>query len=1046
MKKGLLIVCLSLMAALGYSQEKTITGKITDASDKTPMFGVNVVVKGTATGTTTDADGNFTLKVPEATKKLTISYISKKTQEVDISSATAIAVVMEDDALNLDQVVITAYSIKREKKSLGYTATTLTAKDITKAGSTTLLSGIQGKVAGANISNASGAPGSSTRLVLRGPTSLLGNNEALTVIDGIIMDNSSIQTDDNLNNQVDFGNRLNDLNPDDIESITVLKGQSATALYGSQASTGALVITTKNGLGAAARGRKFEVSYNTSLQFQNILKLPEFQNSYGQGGEFEPDSRENFSWGPKFDGQTRPWGQAVDGKQRVKPYSAVPNNVKNFFNTGTLYTNTLSVSGGKENVGYYFSFGNVLNKGVMPTTEQKRYTFRLGGNFNLSDKFSTNATIFYAKTNGRNTIQGQSTSVYDNVVQTPRDIPIAELKDYNSPFNDLAGYYGAYTDNPYFLLGESKNTNEVDNLLGSVALSYKPITWLDITGRFGTNVYTDKRYQQIPKYEVIGGQNDGKKNIGQYSEDITKFGQYQSDIIVSAQKNIGKMVSLGGLLGNNIYAKKTTNTYASTAGLVVPGFYSLSNSSGSPTTSNALLEYRLTSIFGGLNFGLKDLWFVEFNFRNEWSSTLPKGKNSYFYPSVSTALVFSDLIPANKIFTYGKLRLNYAMLGKDASPYLLSTGFRKGSISDNYNNTNLNFPVNGVPGFERGDRIGNSDLKPEKVSTYEAGLELAFWDNRIGIDATYYYNINERQIITADLPASTGYTSITTNLGKMRNQGVELLFSLTPIRNLGGFTWDLSLNFAKNWNKVVSLKEGLDQVVLGSGTVADAVVVASVGRSYGTFYAVSAQRDPDGNVVVDASGMPVIDPIPHYLGSYLPDYTMSLSNTFRFKGFELNLLLDGRKGGTMYSRTKDVMEFVGTSPNTLYNDRQPFVIPNSVVQNADGTFSPNTTAVPTAETYWIDQLDQSANMIDASYFKIREISLSYTFPHKFFVATPIRDISLGFVGRNLFVKTHKDNTFVDPETSSFGNSNAQGYEYSTIPSVRTLGVNLKVNF
>jgi TonB-linked SusC/RagA family outer membrane protein len=1058
-----LFVCMMLLAQCVFAQQRQIRGTVTSGGEPVPF--VSIVVKGTTLGVASDVNGNYELTVPQDAKTLVVSGIGYKTKELNIESGTTFNVELEQDVLNLDQVVVTANAIEREKRSLGYATTQIQSDEVTKGRDRSVLNSLQGKVAGVNITNASGTPGSSTRIVIRGGSSISGNNQALIVVDGIPVDNSSFQSSDNLNNQVDFGNRVNDINPEDIESITVLKGPAASALYGSRASNGAILITTKKGMTGTGTGKKNEIGFTSSYTFEDILRLPELQNEYGQGGEGKPDPRENFSWGPKFDGKTRPWGQMVDGKQRVKPYSALPDNVKEFFDIGHTWTNTLSLSGGDEKSTYYASFSNLNNTGVIPTTSYDRQTVRVAGGTQLTNKFSSSASINYVKTKSLNSTQGQSFSVYDQILQTPRDIPILEGKDLNDPFNQLNTFYAAYTLNPYWILENSSNRNDVNRLFGNLQLDYGLTDWLTFTGRAGTDFYSDSRKLSRLKYHFVNWDFD-QEDIGRYSEDVYRVNEVTTDLMANVNKDLGTDFKLHAVLGHNIRQRRVELTSASTAGLIIPNFYNLSNSDGPVVASNELSQRRLYGIYTDINLGFKNFLFVGVTARKDWSSTLPKDNNSFWYPGVNAAFVFTDALGLkdNKAISYGKIRTSWAKVGNDADPYLLTSVFIPGAVDDGHANTDLNFPLNGVPGYERGDRIGNANLKPEITTAFEVGTELSFINNRLGVDFTWYNSTSRDQIINVPIAPSSGFRAQTINAGEINNKGIELLLRGAPVRSKkkDGFKWNMTLTYTKNKSNVVSLYKGVDQIVLGGpgqAGLSAASVVATVGKPYGTWYVIGPRTDPNGNVIIDTTtGMPQIATDPQYYGTYQPDYIMGFSNEMSFKGFRFSFTFDHHEGGTMYCRTKDIQEFVGTSPNTLYNNREDFIVPGSVVEKEapvyddkgnktkEGVYEENKDFKVHYQDYWTDQSDFASSLIDATFTKLREVTLSYSLPSSLVDKTFFGNIEVGVFGRNVALWTPEENTFIDPEVSSMGNGNAQGFEFGAIPPIKTWGGQLRVTF
>jgi len=1044
MKKLLLTVILFIAGFSLAIAQRNVSGKVTDRKDGSPLSGVSVSVKGAKTAVQTNAQGEFSLSGVPDNATLIFTNVSYKTVETKLSGSNTLSIILEESAQQLTEVIVTANAVKREARSVGYAQSTINNAELTKGKDRSVLNSLQGKVAGVQISSSSGGVGSSTRIVFRGGTSITGNNQALIVVDGIPIDNSQTDAGDNLNNQVDAGNRGNDINPDDVESVTLLKGPAAAALYGTRAANGALIITTKTG--KSLKGKRSEIIVSSSYNLESILKLPEYQNEYGQGGQGAPDSRENFSWGPKFDGAVRPWGQQIGDSQRVKPYIGLKNNVKEFFDIGRTLTNNVSFAQNNEKSSFFLSYNNVDQKGIMPGTSYKRNSVKLSGTADLSEKFYSSASINYIRSKGDLSVQGQGSSPYDQVLQTPRDISLLELKDYKNKFNDLNGYYGAYTVNPWYILGEDSYTSVMDRILGNAQIGYKPAKWLDISLRVGTDVSSDKR-KQIDSKRVIdpNGQNASNNFAGRYSETTINIREFTSDLIATAKKNITNDLALTVLVGHNIRQRNVDNQFSQINSLTIPFYYNLANSAQPPVTTNFSNLRRLYGVYSDVNLAYKNFLFLGLTGRNDWSSTLPKGKNNFFYPSVNSSFVFSEAFKMPKFISYGKIRASAAQVGNDAAPYLLESVFITGTVTDGQLNSQVNFPLNGTPGFTQGNVIGNPEIRPEITTSYEGGIELGFLNNRITFEGTVYSNKSKDQIITVPIAASSGYTTQTLNAGLITNKGIELLLRGTPVKTRH-FSWDVTATFTRNRNKVVELFPGTEQLALGGFN--GGTMVAQVGQPYGSFFGSSFLRSPDGNIVVDATtGYPVTDPIAKIHGNVQPDFLAGLNNSFSYKGFSLSFLFDAKKGGVFYSRTKALQEFVGTDPRTLYNDRAPFVVPGSVVLGPDGKYTPNTTPVQNAENYWTSFSSPRAmeHLVDASFIKLREASLTYRLPSALF-KKGIKGIMVGISGRNLWLKTPKENTYADPETSSFGTGNVQGYEYGTIPSLRNYGVNVRVSF
>lgn len=1028
--------------------QKTIRGKIMDANG-IPLQGANVSVRGQRTSAQTAADGTFSITASPG-NVLVITSVGFEQREVTVGSDDNIAVTLTIKTQEMNEVIVTAAGIRREAKTLGYSAPTIKNEELTRGRDRSVLNSLQGKVAGVNITSSSGGVGSSTRIVFRGGTSLLGNNQALIVVDGIPIDNSQIDPGDNLNTQVDPGNRGNDINPEDVESVTVLKGPAAAALYGSRAANGALIITTKSGKRLGAK--KAEVTLNSSFTFEEILKLPKYQNEYGQGGQKETDLRENFSWGPKFDGQLRPWGQVVDGEQQVKPYVGLKNNVKEFFDIGQQFNNGITLSQNNDRNSYYLSFNHLNQKGIMPGTEYNRSSLRFTGTAEISPKLTSTATMNYIRSMGDLSVQGQGNSPYDQVLQTPRDIPLRELKDYkNNKFATLSGYYGAYTVNPWYFLGEDSYLSNVERILGSMEFTYKPLSWIDVMYRIGTDVVNDGRKQITSKRSIAdpNNQNKGTEYPGTYAENTISIRELTSDLTVSTKFKLTNDLSLRVMVGHNFRQRTADNILSQINDLVIPGLYNLGNSSGPPVVANTYAKRRLFGAYGDINIAFKNFLFLELTGRNDWSSTLPKDNRSFFYPSANISFAFSDAFKMPSWVSYGKIRASAAKVGNDANPYLLQSNFVPGIVADGYANSQLTFPLNGIAGFTVGATIGNPNLTPEFTTSYEGGLEASFLKSRIGVDLTYYYNKTTDQIITLPIAATSGYTSRVTNIGQVSNKGFEILLRGQPIRTKD-FVWEISATYAKNTSNVDRIAPGTTSITIPGG-FNGASIVATVGKPYGQFFGSGFLRDSLGRVVVNGTtGYPLTDPQAKTHGTYFPDYIASLYNSFTYKGITLTVLFDTKQGGKFFSRTRSLQVFTGTDPLTLYNDREAFVIPNSsVLDPATGKYVENTTPVQNAQNYWTNFVANNGieNLIDASFIKLREASLSYRLPQQWLRKIRfLSGVQVGLVGRNLWIKTAKENTYSDPETSSFGTGNAQGYEYGSIPSVKNYGANIRIVF
>lgn len=1066
MKRKLLLFIVLLLAGteMVWAQGRRISGQVLDETGEA-LPGVGVNVKGTSNGTATDADGKFEVDIPDGNQSLIFRSVGYATQEVAVKG-DVVNVRMALAARELETTVVTANAIRREKRSLGYSTTQVTGNDLTQGGSTSPLNALVGKAAGVNITTTSNSPGSSSRIVLRGGSSLIGNNQALIVVDGVPINNSNFGTSNEstigiLSNQVDYGNRANDINPEDIESISVLKGPAATALYGAIASNGAIMITTKKGRRTQG-ATKTDVEVSSSYELSSILKLPDFQNQYGQGNIYEgieDDRRENFSWGRPFDGKLRPWGQIIDGQSRVKPYEAQENNVRDFFDVGQTWNNNVAINGGNDQAAYRLSFGSVNSKDIFPGKTYDRYTVGFNGNANLTNKIYSSININYVKINADKAGNGQKeASVIDNLYQTPRDIPIREQRDLTNKFNAMDyvdssgvhryGYYGAYAYNPYYTLDSFRNTDRVDRVFGNIVVGYKPTSWLTISNRLAADVISDRRVQSQPRINSlpVDPLYDGNphKYNGLYSQDIYNTANIYNDLMITFNKDIAKDLNLNWLVGHNVTQNRLENTFSSTneeGGLIVPGYYDVRNTNGTPLTTNDITMVRRVGVYTNATFGYKNTAFIDLSLRNDWSSTVEK---SYLFYGANASYVLSEHFSQSlrNTWNYSKLRISYGATGNDAPAYYYQTVYDKARAEGNFGTTI--FPFNGIGGFSYDNRIGNPGIRPEISKEFEVGTEQAFWSNRFTVDFSWYSKRSEDQIVDVPIANSSGFSSSVINTGLVTNKGIELAVRVTPVQTASGFRWDLYGTYTRNKNEVKEIYPGTDQIVLGG--LSGMSIVASVGRPYGTFYTTGQVVTADGKVVVDsATGLPEVSTTAQYYGTYLPDYQASWGTTLSYKGFTFNMLFDTKQGGIFYSRTRDVMGFVGTSEESGNRDEQVF--PNSVYLGADGQYHENTTKYLPYTYYTSSGIRPNSDLfVNATYVKLREVSLTYTFPKKWFRKTFIGGASARIYGNNLAIWTPKSNKYVDPEVNSEGASNAQGFDFSAAPSQKRYGINLRFTF
>jgi len=774
MREKLLLTLLFLLLGIGAYAQNVITGQITDENGD-PIAGAIIRVKDFSNATMSDFNGNYSLKVPDGAKILIFSYTGKETQEIEITGEK-INAQLRPSEIQVTQVVVTGLGIKRDEKKVGYAVTTVGGDDVVKARNTSAFSALSGKVAGVNITTASGAPGASTRVIFRGFTSLSGSNQPLYVVDGVPINNLSSGST-SLNGGTDFGNQANDINPDDIESISFLKGSAATAIYGNRASSGVIVITTKSGKNTK---KGLEVTFNSSVQFSTPLRLPMLQNVYGQGIYGNWDQRENTSYGPKFDGKLHYWGHVVDGERLIKPYVGLENNVADFFEVGKYFMNSLSIAGGGADASYRLSFSSTDNDGIMPYDKDwyNRNTISFNGSTRLTNKISSDASVNYVNKKNRFVPTGQGgQSVWNNILQQPRDIPIVEMADITNKFFNNDNYYSPYTTNPYWPLLKNGNFNNEDRIYGSVSLSYEFNPRLKAMFRVGDDI-SNRQLKEWRAYKVNDpeGFNANVDNEEGYVRVYHRMANLlNTDFIVTYVNTFGDF-NLSLLAGHNMNQNRYFSSSSSVIGLTVKDFYNFSNTYGVPSVYEYTELYRLIGIYSNLELGYKTWLTFTATARNDWSSALPKKNNSFFYPGLALGFVFSDAFPVfdniKKIFSYGKIRVSYGKTGKDTEPYNLYATLQQPD----------RFPLpNTVNAYTLGNLEGNEELTPELTTEFEVGTDLRFIQGRYKIDFTYYQKTTNNLIFYIEKAPSSGFSFQMTNLGDIKNKGIELLVTANII-------------------------------------------------------------------------------------------------------------------------------------------------------------------------------------------------------------------------------------------------------------------------
>lgn len=1050
----LLLACLFLFVGMAMAQTK-VTGTVVSQENGEPVIGAAVKILGTNQGTVTDVNGKFTISVP-AGKKLRVSFVGLET--VDVSASNGMKIVLKQDAKTLDEVVVTAMGIKRSAKALGYSATAVDGDKIAAARTNDVMSSLAGKVAGVSISSTSSDPGASNAVIIRGVSSLSGNNQPLYVIDGVPLTNASVSSGDQLNNGYDFGNGANAVNPDDVESMTILKGAAATALYGSRAASGVILITTKSG---KKQKKGIGIEYNGGLQMESVLRLPQMQNEFGMGWYGEKTDTENGSWGPAFDGSTLKYGNVYENSQNLKSYLPIENNVKDFFDTGLRYNNSVSFNGATDQSNFFVSLSQIHDDGIIPTDADSytKYTFSGRASHKIKN-VTLSASMNYAYQKNSFVSTGQKAgSMYNCIMQTPRDISIAEMKDLSNPFNTPGYYYTPYgVTNPYYVLNNYQNEYEQERFYGKFQLDWDIFKDLKFTYRFGLDTTTGHHDSGEPNLSALyaGTPNweDALKSLtGEVYQRTERRREIDQNLMLNYSHKFFDKLDVNATLGLNGNERRYKYFSADVTNLTIPTYFNLTNSSEKPTVAQYESLRRLIGVYGQVEFGYDDWAYITLTARNDWSSTLPKGNRSFFYPGITGSFIFTKFLNPDlkKYITFGKARIAWGKTGNDAAPYMTNSVFAQGSASTSgWGSSSFPFSKGNYNAYSVGNTLGSNNLSPEMTTEIEFGLNMAFFENRFSFDVSYYNRNTDKQIFSLEMDPASGYTAQNMNLGKIRNRGIEAMVSVTPVRTRD-FEWTLTWNYTRNRSKVISLPEELGGESLIWGLSGDTGLYAIVGEELGVFKAYTAEHDPDGNVIVDASGLPKKSTEQTIVGSMNSKYQMGIGNTISYKGVSLSFDFDFRKGGVMYSRTKDINYFVGNAIQTAYNDRNPWIIPNSVVDNGDGTYSENTVALTPTNiyNYWNngDTGYDSSFLVDKSYIKLRQVVLAWDLPKAWLANTFLTGVKVSLYGNNLLMWTPSGNTFMDPESSSFGNDLEGNFgEWSTNPSSRKYGFNVSLKF
>lgn len=1059
-------------------QQYEIQGSVTD-QDGAPLPGASIIEKGTTNGTQSDFDGNFTISVSEPNAVLVVSYLGFSTKEVTLAGKKDISIALLESSANLDEVVVTALGISREKKGLGYAVQEIQGEDLNEARESNFVNSLAGKVAGVNISSAGGV-GSSSRIIIRGESSLnFGGNQPLYVIDGVPTGNAGTSN----STTADYGSSSAEINPADIESVTVLKGAAASALYGSRASNGVIVITTKSGKNNTGLG----VSVNTGTTLESLLRFPKFQNEFGQGlnGNYEgsnfgasfsiyPDGiRDGYdeSWGPRLNvgtlerqfqsptlGGMRGGDVANPNRGEVipTPWIAYPDNMRDFFKTGITNFNNIALSGGNDNGNFRVSYTNLDQSGTIPNNDLKRNTIAFKGGYNFTDKFRADATVSYVNTTSTNrpeTGYGRNTIMYF-MNWSVRNMDIDALRDYwQEGFEGTKQFqynYGENHNNPFFYQYENTKGQDKHRIFGNISLNYDFTDHLSLMLRAGTDMFNDFRPQQWA-VSTVGIENGRYQEVSQFYE------ERNYDFLLAYKNSIGKDFNYNISAGGNQLKVEGRSSFAQAPELLVPGVYTIANSAADIVASSSSYEKAVNSLYAFAYLDYLGTYYLDFTARNDWSSTLPASNNSYFYPSMSFSALLNNTFKMPDWVSLTKLRLGVAQVGSDTGPYnLIDTfGFQQ-PWGDNY-------------ALVSGNSLKNNNLKPENVTTYEIGSDLRFFNNRLGLDITYYDTRSKDQIIGIPLAASTSYTSRVINAGEIQNKGIEVMLSATPVQIQDIFRWDLTLNWSKNEGKVIELADGISSITQ-SAPGEDASIQARVGEKMGAIWGPGYERVESGpmagEIIIGVDGRAQITSEDIHLGNFNPDWIGSVTNSINYKNINLSALVDVRYGGEFISRFYNkgvgagqlIESGEGRSARPVgqeYDD--PYYIPGAALvgseyvsnsTSTDGTYSEGVYGTD-VRSFYKGQLDHisEAQLFDATYVKLRELRLGYTFPDKTF-KNLVKDVRLSLVGRNLFLWTPKSNVHFDPEVAvaTSGDGIIPGFENMSLPSTKSIGVNLSLKF
>ncbi len=1018
-------------------QNQRVRGKIQDAMG--PIAGASVAIKGTTIGTISDIDGNFSLEISNG-QTIQVSFIGYTTQEIRYTGQSSINVTLVEDTKVIEEVVVTALGIKREKKALGYATQELKGDALIEARENNLANALSGKVSGLQVVRSSNGPGGSSKIVLRGNSSLTGSNQPLIVIDGVPMDNFTGGVADVWGNEgPDMGNGLGDINPEDIESMNVLKGASAAALYGSRAGNGVILITTKSGRKQSGLG----ITVNAGVSTESIFLKPELQNNFGQGSTNIYDVKSRASWGPLADGS-----QTVERWDGQSAPLKTFDNIGNYFNTGTSFNEGISFQQSFEGTSVFASINRSDDKSIVPGAELDKTSFNLRGTteFGSKKQWKLDGKVNYINNNAKNRpIQGiNQSNAFSTIYLLPRSLDITLLERSVNEDGKMIWWDTEQTpqENPYWVSKYRTNQDTRNRLLGSMSLSYQVTDWWGLELRGGTDYYTTTTTGKL----YAGGNVRPK---GYYSEASETFFENNYSFLSTFKKDnlidkFGGFITVGGNLMTQNRKKMSINT----GDLLIPNLFSINNSVDKMSVSVDASEVRrkMNSLYGSLQMNWDGWLFMDVTGRNDWSSTMSKENRSYFYPSVSLSAVISDMIDKNggsmpEWLTFTKVRASYAEVGNDLDPYQLYTVYTMGK------------DPNGNPTAAPGSTLYDPSVRSELIKSWEAGVDLKFFNNRLGIDAAWYKSNATRQLFNLPMDPFSGYSDRKINAGNIQNSGVELMLYGGILQNPKGLNWDMTVNASLNRNKIIDLYEGVNEY--GLRTFDDVKIVARTGSYYGDIYGKKFQRvetgEHAGKVIVDAQGLPLLTSDQYELGNQQPDFLLGITNSFSYKNISLSFLIDARIGGEIFSATTANLYRMGNAAGTVANGkRDEFVVPNTVIANSDGSYTANNKST-TQQLYW-ERVAGSGNVglgeaftCDATNIRLRNITIGYDFDKKLLSKTALQRLRLSLTANNVWmIKYHLEG--IDPESVTATNTNATGFEYGAAPTSRTFTFNVTVGF